>query len=352
MISHFVNHPFYTLMLLLVLTTSCKAQVKDDIQKEKSSDPNAIPSFMPVMDPPLVDPYFAHTKDTFSSQGPASITRNILEDRNGTFWLASWSGIISYDGKQFTNHTLKEDLIKFHVFSILEDRSGNLWFGTIRGGVYTYDGKSFTLFTTQDGLADNLLGCMMQDKSGNIWFGTDKGVSLYDGKKFTNFTTGDGLSGNSVNAIMQDKTGRIWIGTHRGEKSDACYYDGKSFKTFAKEDGTRFSNVRSIVEDKEGIIWIGSQDGLCRFDPNAGKADEVSMTFMTTDFIGYILEDKKRNLWLSKGVEGSSDMTLTKFDGKTFTEIKRDRQIFGIIEDSTGKIWFGSIGGAYRYDPT
>ena len=346
--SHFVRHPFYTLMVLLIFTASCKGQTKTTTP----TDPNAIPSFLPEMNPPLVDTYFAHTKDTFSSQGPQSITRNILEDRNGTFWLASWSGIISYDGKQFTNHTLKDDLIKFHVFSVLEERSGNLWFGTIRGGVYKYDGKSFTLFTTADGLPDNIIGCMMQDKAGNIWFGTDIGVSRYDGKKFTNFSTEDGLSGNSVNAIMQDKSGKIWFGTRGGEQSDACYYDGKAFTLFRKEDGTRFSNVRSIIEDKEGFIWIGGQDGLCRFDPYAStKAGGKSNEFSTKDFIGYILEDKKGNIWLSKGVEGSADMTLTMFDGKSFTEIRRDRQIFGIIEDSTGKIWFGSIDGAYRYDP-
>ena len=179
MIKYFASHSSYLLLFLFVLTTSCKAQVKPD-SPEKATDPNAAPSFLPVMDPPLSDPYFAHTKDTFSSKGPQSITRNILEDRNGIFWLASWSGIISYDGKQFTNHTLKEDLIKFHVFSVLEEKSGNLWFGTIRGGVYKYDGKSFTLFTTQDGLANNLIGCIMQDKAGNIWIGTDGGVSRYD----------------------------------------------------------------------------------------------------------------------------------------------------------------------------
>ncbi len=52
-------------------------------------------------------------------------------------------GIISYDGKQFTNVTENEGLEKFRVFSLLEDRAGTLWFGTIGGGLYRYERRDF-----------------------------------------------------------------------------------------------------------------------------------------------------------------------------------------------------------------
>jgi len=74
----------------------------------------------------------------------------------------SFQGIIKYDGKVFTNYTLKEDLIHFHMFSVMEDKIGNLWFGSVGGGVYKYDGKSFTLFTTEGGLPDDRISCFME----------------------------------------------------------------------------------------------------------------------------------------------------------------------------------------------
>ena len=43
-------------------------------------------------------------------------------------------------------------------------------------------------------------------------------------------------------------------------------------------------------------------------------------------------------------------MTLTKFDGKKFTRIRKDVQVFGITEDRAGNIWFGTTDGAYCYD--
>jgi ligand-binding sensor domain-containing protein len=43
--------------------------------------------------------------------------------------------VSKYDGQSFTHYTEKEGLSNNYVLSILEDQSGNLWFGTNGGGV-------------------------------------------------------------------------------------------------------------------------------------------------------------------------------------------------------------------------
>lgn len=319
--------------------------------------------------PAKTDPYFVKSSDTISKFGPGCITRYILEDKKENIWLATWKGIMKYDGKVFTNYTLKENLIPFHVYSAFEDRSGNLWFGTIRGGAYKFNGKVFTLITTENGLADDLIDCIMEDKDGNIWFGTDGGVSRYDTashtamsrtdattlsglpllskKGFTNYTTANGLCDNRVNAIIQDKTGKIWIATRSGV---SCY-DGKSFSNFTIKQGLPFTNVRSIKEDKNGKIWIGGQEGLYCYDPSV--TGEGSLTKLMPNFIGYIYEDRAGNLWLNAGeVKG---MALYKYDQKNFTRIIEkkmdgDSQVFEITEDKKGNIWFSTMQGPCRYD--
>ena len=56
-------------------------------------------------------------------------------------------------------------------------------------GVYRYDGRLFTNFTSNDGLSSNTVNCMLEDKAGNIWFGSVvAGACRYDGKTFTNFS--------------------------------------------------------------------------------------------------------------------------------------------------------------------
>ena len=54
------------------------------------------------------------------------------------------------------------------------DKDGNLWFSIKGEGAYRYDGKSFTNFTTKDGLCNNIVGSIIQDKAGNILFGTNR----------------------------------------------------------------------------------------------------------------------------------------------------------------------------------
>ena len=76
---------------------------------------------------------------------------------------------------------------------MIEDKQGNLWFGT-HGGVSMFNGKDFTSFTSQQGLVNNVVRAALQDRSGNLWFGTDEGLSRYDGTTFVNFTTSQGLS--------------------------------------------------------------------------------------------------------------------------------------------------------------
>ncbi len=343
------------LLFLLILFSSCKDQNKTEVQKFNTLETQKAPAVQQEIIPPSEDPTFVMSKDTISKYGPSGITRNVIQDRNRKFWIATWEGIIRYDGKLFTNITLKEGLNHFHIFSLLEDKAGNIWFGTIGGGVYRYDGKSYILFTTSDNLAGNTVLCILEDKAGDIWFGTDKGVSRYNGKTFNNYTVRDGLSSNFVSAIIQDINGKLWFGTNSGvnifDNSDSLRTGDKSYTNFKNEKGLSFQNVRTILEDKSGKIWIGSQEGLTCYDPSASqKTGEKSFANFPANITNYIYEDKTGNLWLSEGIANGSDMTLTKYDGKSFTNITTDKQVFGIIQDKTGDIWFGTANGICRYD--
>jgi hypothetical protein len=46
-----------------------------------------------------------------------------------------------------------------------------MWFGT-EGGVSRYDGTNWKSFTREDGLVDDLVRAILEDREGNLWFGT------------------------------------------------------------------------------------------------------------------------------------------------------------------------------------
>jgi ligand-binding sensor domain-containing protein len=181
--------PFNLLFFPCAFISSCNGQVKNDLPKDSLSKAryklNVIPSWQPKTNAVDYDPYFIETKTINTSYGSQSITRNIVQDRNGYFWLASREGIIRHDGTTFTNFTNQDSLRRYRAFSVLEDKGGNILFGTIGAGVYRYYGHSFTNFTTKHGLVHDKVGCILEDKKGNIWAGaTGLSVYQYDGDSF------------------------------------------------------------------------------------------------------------------------------------------------------------------------
>jgi len=273
------------------------------------------------------------------------MVRHVKQARNGDILIASYLGVFRYDGTSFTNLTSKISSPRFSSFwDVLEDRKGNLWFGTRDSGVYYYDGNSFQHFTTREGLANNRIMFIYEDKAGNIWFASGGGTSRYDGKSFQNFTTKEGLSNNDLTTIMEDKTGKLWFGT-RGEP---CFYDGKTFTVLKNKDGKSFKNVWSIIEDKKGSIWFGDVDGLWRYDGRTFTKVSQRGTYS-------IIEDKKGNIWTS-GSNDNGKFAFSRYDEKslsdkpTVTEITQSLNLFGILEANDGSIWFGAFDGVYRYD--
>ncbi|MDO8368624.1 MAG: two-component regulator propeller domain-containing protein [Saprospiraceae bacterium] len=189
-----------------------------------------------------IDPGNAKHKDRSISDAVYCM----FEDRSGNIWFGTpQKGVCRYDGTTFTYFTEKG--LDRVIRGIFQDKNGNLWFGMNGGGVCRYDGTSFVNFSEEIGLSRNLSLSNLQDKSqqlnrvwtiaedlsGNIWFGTvDEGVWRYDGVNMTNFTVINGLSSNTIWSILVDKAGHLWFGTEDG---GVCKYDGRSFVNFTRK---------------------------------------------------------------------------------------------------------------------
>ncbi len=276
----------------------------------------------------------------------SSYVFSILEDKSGNLWFGTTGGGVSkYDGNSFTHFTEKEGLSNNRVWAILEDKSGNLWFGTYGGGVSMYDGESFTHFAEKEGLSNNYVWSILEDKSGNLWFGTEGGgASMYNGESFTHFTEKEGLSNNSVFSILEDKSGNLWFGTDGG----VSMYNGDSFTHFTKKEGLPNNYVRSILEDKSGNLWFGTYGGGLSMYDGESFTHFTEKEGLSNNYIWSILEDKSGNLGF--GTNGGVCM----YDGESFTHFTEkeglsNNRVNSILEDKSGNLWFGTNGGVSMY---
>lgn len=191
-------------------------------------------------------------------------------DASGVMWIGTTEGVCRFDGKTFSPFALPEAQPdptrgvtsgKF-VHCITVDRKGRVWFGT-NGGAYIYDGKTLTNISERDGLPNNAVGGILEDKSGNIWFGTvHGGISRFDGKDFTNFTQQGIVEGKEIWCMHEGPSGNMWFSAKR---SPLYRYDGNAF-TKLKEQDEITSLAFTILEDSRGGLWISGTHGLFRHD--------------------------------------------------------------------------------------
>jgi ligand-binding sensor domain-containing protein len=172
---------------------------------------------------------------------PYSVYSTLVDDK-GVAWFGTQSeGVARYDGGKITYVTGKK-LDGAAVRSMFQDRNGIVWFGNNGGGLFRYDGRTLTNVTDELGLGNpeflkgrpvNKPGSLArvwsinEDRNGDLWVGTiDAGAWRYNGNRWTNYTTADGLAGDAIWKIFKDDRGELWFITN----GDAlCRFNGKGF---------------------------------------------------------------------------------------------------------------------------
>ena len=114
--------------------------------------------------------------------------------------------------ERIANYTVRQGLSDDRVWSVFEDRAGNMWAGSADGSLPARSEAAAFAFVAN-------LGAPRRARStgtieGDLWVGTrGNGVYRLHGKQIQRYTSAEGLRGTWVPAICADRRGGVWIGT-------------------------------------------------------------------------------------------------------------------------------------------
>jgi len=140
------------------------------------------------------------------------------------------------EDEKFENYRMPHYTTYFQSTCLLEDREGNIWFGTQNGGIYKYimsESRMEIIDLIKTGFSSNWITCFTEDSRGRIWVGTwEGGIAVFDGAAILKFNEESGLKASKIYDIIEDVEGNILIAD---QDNGLTIYKGDAFQTINDE---------------------------------------------------------------------------------------------------------------------
>lgn len=313
---------------------------------------------------------------------------DITQDYQGFLWIATWSGLMKYDGYSLKRYWVEPDnlngLSSNKITTVYEDSDHRLWIGTTYGGLFLYDrNRDRFIQKKHDPLDKNSLGnnnvwSITEDKYGTLWIGTETGLSYMESGQdsFSHFIHKEddstSLSHPFVYSVVEDVTGQLWVGTeyglnrlvrdeHQRPVSFQQYFLSPSGLSLNDERRHNFTYkvVPSVIHDH--TLWICTSIGLKKveyddatltitslrsYSHEEGLEDELSHRFVAD-----VVEEKRsEKIWIAtyKGIN-ILDLTTGKFsyyfsDDQNQNSITNN-VVHSLYKDRFENLWIGTESG-------
>jgi len=267
---------------------------------------------------------------------PGHTVTAILQDRRGNLWFGTTEGLAMLQGSKLVRYDAGAALPHPFVYSIFEDHAGTIWVGT-RGGLTRIKDGAVTNFTRKNGFPADAARIIREDRHGNLWIGTlGQGLLRMSGESFLPFTSRDGLSNDHVTCLHEDREGSLWAGTQRGLNR----LKDVPFTSYTTRDGLSHDAVNSLLRTRDDSVWVGTDGGgLDRIKQGRIRVF-TARDGLGSDYIGPLFEDGEGRLW------AGGDGYVSRIEKERITTYRTDvegegRFVSLLGEDSRGRLLVG-----------
>jgi ligand-binding sensor domain-containing protein/signal transduction histidine kinase len=297
---------------------------------------------------------------------PLTGVSSILEDRDGTLWIGSFSnGLLKFDRQHLRFTRFRHDpanpdsLPEDRITTLFEDREGNIWvgLGATEPAYFARRPLPFTKLPFDAGnlinLGEKLVNVLYEDRAGALWLGTTGALDRLDraNGRYTSFEIpGRGIT-TDVLSLAQDSSGAMWVGTSGFGLYRLNPRSGEIQRVRYTEDEGPAAIVTALQLDRSGVLWVATMGGLYRLDPSTLRFTTVLRSLGLYKPPGAM--DERGSLWWA--TNGADVLRVDPDSGRitTFRHAVSEHGEFinTILVDHTGSVWLGMQTGVDRFDP-
>ena len=275
----------------------------------------------------------------------AKSAQAIFLDRQGTLWVATEDSLVVLlvNSKRFQPTGIPIE----RVAQLAEAPSGKLWMAETSRSVRTIPSRGDHLPFAQTEIQVGSVGFLF-DRDGGLWVTT-----LGDGirraptperlsgqlgefsKAVESFTTKDGLTDESASAIIQDREGNIWVGTNSGL------------------DQFRVGNIQPValpinggqttfVAGDDGDLWVNTIGSMIRLHGSRTSTTKSALTTRSA------YRNPRGSLWWIGAATPKSAVNLLRLEHGRMSRYPLPQESFVpgyssaavyVTEDRTGVLW-------------
>ena len=302
---------------------------------------------------------------------PENEIRGITQTPDGYLWIATFNGLVRFDGVHLTIFNRKTPGLGSNQFgSILQGREGDLWIASVDNGLIRYHDGVFRAYGKQRGISGDTVNGLTRDDNGDIWALSGGRILRWD-EASDRFTDIDPQNSRLPYRPLLWESRGFWMQQH---DMLHCFIKGH-FVDYAVPKQILKDAIWGAALDQSGALWIETVGGkqiritadnashvveansspavtvlgahneswTLRVGPRLRRIFEfVSSNQVVTVMPWHFYEDRQGNIWI-----GTLDNGLYRLQKQSIRTYSRqqgliDRDTYAIYRDRSGVVWIGA----------
>lgn len=287
------------------------------------------------------------------------LVRNFAEAPNGTLWMAEGGYGVRPVPLQGKNNGNREPAVLVGSQAITFDNQGSLWITTAGNGVrrapypkrlhhpkpgpsaWQFQNSNVQAFTQQNSLTSDYVHCVLEDREGNIWFGTSGGLDRFRQSPVVSVPLQPisyrgalpipSLHSFTTSALISGDQGALWA-AGIGPQVLLKIQNDKIAKQL------RDRPVDCAYRNSNGVVWLATPSSVLRLDHN--RLDAV------TSIPGAVSYNYHDPVPLGQGLI-LHQLDLPTAGGVTVSPQSR---VKAITQDQLGRLWISMGSGTFRLE--